>query len=736
MDGKKDAFMKRLLSAFRVEADEHIKNMTAGIIELEKNLPPQVKAEIVETVFREAHSLKGAARAVNRTDMESISGSLESVFSGLKQGGVILASPVFDTLHRAIDMLASTALSPPEEGAQQGGVADMEQALAKIARGESGEEKEPRGVHPTPRDSASPPVPEVSLPQTEPPAVEPVQPVPTRKQPSSDTVRIPLEKMEALLRQSEEMLSLKLMADRHMEDILDLSQFFELWHSEIPHDCRKALESKLAALGRAAERDRHATGLLVDNLLDDVKSILMLPLSTLFETFPKLLRDLSRDQDKDVELAISGAEIEIDRRIMEEMRIVFIHLLRNTIDHGIEKPGERIRNNKPPRGIIRIDVARSEGNRVDIHLSDDGRGIDLAALKETSVRLGIVSPEVSGKMADGELLSLAFRSGVSTSPIITDISGRGLGLAIVREKVEKLGGTVSIETRRHEGASIRMTLPLTLATFRGVLVTAAEHTFVIPTANMERTVRVRREEIGTVENRDTLSVEGVAVPLVKLAEILELPGKSEEPAVITVLVLESQGKRTGFSVDEILNEQEVLIKNLALPLSRVRNIAAATILGSGRAVPVLNVSDLMKSAANAAVHPAKPRATAARAEAAKKSILVVEDSITSRTLLKNILETSGYRVVTAVDGIDALTRLKTEQFDAVVSDVDMPRMNGFNLTEKIRADQKLAELPVVLVTALGSREDRERGIDVGANGYIVKSGFDQGNLLETMRRLV
>ena len=566
------------------------------------------------------------------------------------------------------------------------------------------------------------------------------------------------------------------MADRHLEDQLDLAHLFGLWDKqwakiypiicefrrlqeksdkqggkrrqddirfarllefgELTHDNMKILESRLAELRRRSDHDRYATGLMVDNLLGDVKQILMLPFSTLFEAFPKLLRDLSRDQGKDVELSIRGGEIEIDRRILEEMRIVFIHLLRNTIDHGIEKPEVRKKNGKPPRGMIQIVVSRSEGNRVEILLSDDGGGIDLEGLKEASLKRGIVSPEEARKLTEQDVLSLVFQSGVSTSPIITDISGRGLGLTIVREKIEKLGGRVSIETHRHKGTTIRMTLPLTVATFRGVLVTAAERPFIIPTTDVERTVRIKREEIRTVENRDTLSLEGIAIPLVKLSDVLELSERNDESPVITVLILESQGKRIGFRVDEILTEQEILIKSMSRPLSRVRNIAAATILGSGKVVPVLNVSDLVKSAATSAVRPVKPAAPQAGGEAAKKTILVVEDSITSRMLLKNILETSGYLVKTAVDGIDAISQLKTEKFDAVVSDVDMPRMNGFNLTEKIRGDKKLAELPVVLVTALGSREDRERGIDVGANAYIVKSSFDQSNLLETLRRLI
>jgi two-component system chemotaxis sensor kinase CheA len=267
-------------------------------------------------------------------------------------------------------------------------------------------------------------------------------------------------------------------------------------------------------------------------------------------------------------------------------------------------------------------------------------------------------------------------------------------------------------------------------------VTIANRDFIIPTANVEKVVRVKRDEIKTVENRDTLSLNGVAIPLLRLADALELTEKNGDLPLMIVLVLESQGKRIGFVVNEVLNEQEVLIKSLSQPLTRVRNIAGATILGSGKVVPVLNVPDLMKSAVKAAVYGPKPGRSEAKGEVIRKSVLVVEDSITSRMLLKNILETSGYFVVTAVDGIDAMTQLKTEKFDIVISDVDMPRMNGFNLTEKIRGDKKLAELPIVLVTALESREDKERGIDVGANAYIVKSSFDQSNLLEVIRRLI
>ena len=283
-----------------------------------------------------------------------------------------------------------------------------------------------------------------------------------------------------------------------------------------------------------------------------------------------------------------------------------------------------------------------------------------------------------------------------------------------------------------------MLLPLTLATFRGVLVRCADKRFVIPTVGLERTVRVKKDEIKTVENRETLALDGRTVPFVPLRSVLELPpgGKQNEPLeYIHAAVLGTREHRIAFGVDEVLSEQEVLVKDLGRQLQRVRNVSGATVLGTGKVVPILNVSDLLKSAVKIS-STARPIVRPEESPAERKSLLVVEDSITSRTLLKNILEASGYDVQTAVDGMEALTTLKTGTFNLVISDVDMPRMNGFDLTAKIRSDKKLAEMPVILVTALESREDRERGVDVGANAYIVKSSFDKSNLLEAIKRLI
>lgn len=723
MARKDQDFLKKLLATFRVEAAEHLEAMTSGLLALEKASDAEKESEIIETVFREAHSLKGAARAVNQNEIEAVCQSLEGIFSTWKRSGVVRSPELFDLIHQASDsarkllLSVETGPSPSEKGQ----IGQILRRLENASKG-TGDRGSPQ-LRPT-------------IPDSHPlgPALE-------------ETVRISTAKLDSLLLQAEELLSAKLAASQRasqLHEILGLlvdlkkewgknSEFLERGDNRIA-----SVESKLTNLSRLLDQDHRTLGRMVDDLLGDMKKVLMLPFSVVSELFPRLVRDLSRDQGKEVELAIQGAQIEIDRRILEELKDPLIHLVRNCIDHGIEKPEERTRKKKPPQGTIAIGVSQKNGGKVELLVSDDGAGIDTLKVKDAAIRLGLLSPDQAGKLNDQELLSFIFKSGVSTSPIITDVSGRGLGLAIVREKVEKLGGAVSVETRPDTGTAFRLTLPLTLATFRGALVKAAERLFIIPTTYVERAVRVKKEEIQTTENRETIQLNGRVVSLVRLADVLELARKKPDDVQdqARAVILTSGGAQIAMLVDEILSEQEVLVKPLGKQLSRVRDISGATVLSTGEVVPIINVLDLMQSAVRV-TGPTVERAVApAKEEGRQKSVLVVEDSITARSLLKNILEAAGYEVRTAVDGVDALMQLRTDAFDIVVSDVDMPRMNGFDLTARIRGDKKLAELPVVLVTALESREDRERGIDAGANAYIVKSSFDQSNLLEVIGRLI
>jgi two-component system chemotaxis sensor kinase CheA len=771
MKNKNDELLKKLRATFRVEADTHLQTMATGLLALEKTSVAEQPA-LVETIFRAAHSLKGAARAVNLTHVEAVCRSLENIFSATKDKRLIISSELIDLLLQATNALEGLlAMDDSEAAARKPLVAPLIRQLDDAL-------KRPLPEFSTP---VSPPQAGLSSPDntpTERRARRAASSAPSR---ASTTVRVSAEKLDIVMRQVEELLLPCMAISHRAQELGHAISTLAIWKKqrlqiqpvlrvvdreltsgstdanrslathELPKLLKyldaeqvqmKMLEEQLARLQQAAEQDQRVLASMTDSLRQDVKEMQLSPFASLLGILPQFSRELAREQGKNLETVIQGSELEIDRHILEEMKDPLIHLVRNCIDHGIEQPSVRVARRKPPHGTITLACSQKDSSTVEVLVADDGAGFDLPMVKAAACKLGVVSTDEAEQLGELDAAALAFQSGVTTSPIVTDISGRGLGLAIVREKVEHLGGSIAVKSKPGEGTAFHISLPRTLANFRGVLVHAGEQLFVIPSTSVERVVRIPYKDIRTVENRATILVDEQPVSLVWLSDVLELPRrtapvKSMDSA--TVVVLGSRLLRVAFLVEDIAGEQEVLVKALVRPLIRVRNIAGASVLGPGRIAPVLNTADLLKSAVK---RPASaPEFTLdlspRKDERAKKqSILVVEDSITSRVLLKNILESAGYRVSTAVDGVDGYTTLKTGSFDLVVSDVEMPRMDGFGLTAQIRAEKQFSGLPVVLVTALESREHRERGIDVGANAYIVKGSFDQSNLLEVIQRLI
>ncbi len=792
-------FLKRLRAAFRQEAEEHIETMASGLLDLENGSGDP--GHLLEGVYRAAHSLKGAARAVGLADVETLCQALEAVFRAWRQEKTTPSQGLYDALHGGLNGVQRLVGEDDLPGAAE--VRGLIEALETVAAG-----REPPTAAPAPPPPAAetvkpppPPAAETVKPPP-PPAAETVKPPPspapetvkpspppspasppksaapgTEGPPEREpepapapaerqaTVRVAADRLDDLLLQVEGTLAPKLNAEHLQQDLKRLRAEFtacrRVYESAVREavlglvgrdtahaaalregldrheEQLRALDRHLETLNRSALGHAKTLGRMVETLLQDTKRVAMQPFSALLTPFPRMVREIARKEGKEVRLQISGDSVEVDKRILDDLKDPMTHLLRNCIDHGIEKPERRVAAGKEAQGTVHVSVFQVDSGKVQIDVIDDGGGIRTAAVAKAAVSRGLLSQDQAETLAPEAAAALIFHSGLSSAAIVTDLSGHGLGLAIVRQKVEELGGEIHVRSIEGEGTTFSILLPMTLATFRGIVVEVENRPFVVPAFFVVRVARVAQEQVGTVEGQETVRIDRRVVPLVRLEDALELP-RNSLPGVrqlfLQVVVVRAGEEQVAFAVDRVVREQEVLVKGLGPQLVRVRNISGATVLGSGEVVPILNVSDLVVTARNRSL--GRRKGPGKTEEKKKRRVLVAEDSITSRMLIKNIIESAGYDVTTAVDGAEALSFLKTQSFDLLVSDVEMPRMSGLELTEKVRADARMEHLPVILVTALESREDRERGVDAGANAYIVKSSFDQGNLLETIRRFL
>ncbi len=594
-----------------------------------------------------------------------------------------------------------------------------------------------------------------------------------------ETIRVETRNLDALMTQTGELTVTQLRIARRLTEIEEIVSLWEEWsrdslvnhiffsqQNEFDYNNGMLLkfqnlhhrhEERLEQLGNLVNRLRSSVyedtarlDIIADELEQGIRTLRLLPLSTIFNLFPRMVRDLAKSQGKQVDLLIEGGETRADKRILEEMKDPLMHMIRNAIDHGIETPTERLQLGKPPLAVIRLRGYQS-ASQVVIELIDDGRGLDLEQIKQTASKRGIVRPEELATMTDRQIYSLIFESGFSTRALVTEVSGRGVGLDVVRNNVERLKGTLQVESILGQGCTFCIHLGTTLSTAHVLIVATNGISYALPVEFVQTTRLVASTEIFAIEGRDTIIWNGQPVSVAKLADLLELnnsqiKAKNQdaninlEIAANPCIILKVGEEKLGLFVDALIDEQDVILKPASHLLKRVRNVSGATILGTGEVCMVLNPSDLLKSVRKQNV---SHQVTTSIAEklppnlgSRKQVILLVEDSIATRTQEKRILEGAGYEVVTAVDGLDGYNKLKTRAFDAVVSDVQMPNLDGLSLAAKIRQHQEYRELPIILVTSLAADEDKKRGADAGANAYITKGAFNQEVLLETLKRLI
>lgn len=734
---EKDDLAPKLLAAFQIEHKEHLEEIRTILAGLAAG--GAVSAAHVDDAFRRAHSLKGAARIAGLRPAEMVAHGLETLFAAVRDGKLLLDARIAPTIAEALDAIEDAAAAmldrstPPEPKA----------ALAAIERALTGHaESSPRATTPVRRET---------------PAQAPMSA-------AAESVRVSADNLDRMLRsagqlltegQRQNLLSRELgglgrqidelaqawqfvrggsaKALRRLADVPDFATVARYLHQA---ELRMgALVKKARSLRRLQQRSAWDLQHQVGQLHQDARRVRMVSAESVLQGFRKMMRDLARDEGKRIDFQVAGFEIHADRLVLQALKDPLMHALCNAAIHGIELPDERVGKGKSEVGrvTLRLEVA---GNRLRVEIDDDGRGIDPGRVAEAGVQRGLLSAAEAAALSPAEQARLIFRAGLSTAHDVTDVSGRGMGLSVVHEAVARLQGEVELEPKDEPGTRIAIALPLSVSTQRLLLIECRGQTFGVPVHAIERLLRVKATEIEQVEGRPMVLLGGRPIPIRSLGDLLGLGGEdpAESPFAL-LMVLRSGAGRVAVSVDAFLAERDSLLKGLDAAAARFKKLAGGILLEDGSIALVLNPAELLRAPASADKAPAaRPAPVAVKKQA--RTVLVVDDSLTTRTLEKSILEAHGYIVRIATDGVEALDRLREEMVDLVITDVQMPRMDGFELLDEIKKDPRLARLPVIVVTSMGKREDQERGLALGADAYIVKRKFDHEELLETIRQIL
>ncbi|NJP04546.1 MAG: hybrid sensor histidine kinase/response regulator [Chloroflexaceae bacterium] len=844
-----EEIMAQVLAAFQEEQAEHCQAIGDLLLEMERDPNHDQRSNLLEQLFREAHSLKGGARAAGIDPVEHVAHRMEDVFSAVRQGRLALTPEVCDPIYASISAISTmmqqiAAGQTPAIGTYQHLLDDMSALLQPQQTEETAPKPEHEAVpepseqrsellvdpdrleQAAPSDSAVEATPDRGAtpddqlltidppPQVETAAERSTPPASTEEVPwetASNTVRLATTVLDDLLNETGELITCAVRSEQRASQASTLVEFASRWRrlwrqinpvlaklqQQIPtlnptihhlngrdlstnptqqraeqnrgydtmifiaqatsliqilhqaNDLFTELDQGLGQHARAMVEDHMRLATVTDRLHDKIRRTRMLPVSTLFNPMRLQMREMARAAIKQVVLEIDDGGAEADRQVLERLREVLLHLLRNAVDHGIEATGVRHAMQKSPVGLIRLQAAVS-GDYLTIAVSDDGAGLDLEVIRQQALHTGLVSETELARMSETELIDLIFLSGFSTRKTVTNLSGRGVGLDIVRSQVERMHGQVQVESKKGQGCCFTISVPLLLTSSHGLLLKVGKATYMIPIESVQRIVPVISGDVQTIEGRPALVVEGRPIVLMHLSSLLSVDDKvsqyqtGEQNTALKqngqswALLLGSGERQVACMVDAVLGEQELVVHRLPPPLQRLRFIAGATILADGSVIPILDLVDLLRAVMGQRhmVH----LVTEPEAVQRRHRVLVADDSITTRTLEKNILEAAGYHVQLATDGLEAFEMLHrgTEEgtYELLLSDIDMPRLNGFELTQQVRSDPQLKHLPVVLVTSLDTPADRQRGIASGADAYIVKRGFDQQTLLETIAHLI
>lgn len=680
----------KYLDIFLKEAQEHLESLQTNLLVLEKE---PANKPLIHELLRNAHTLKGSARMLGFEDISVIGHRMEDFLKEMEDGERPVDSAGVDLLLQGTDAIRRMTAAMAKGDACP---IDLERFIAAFDQGISTADL---------------------LLETEVAETEVL----------GDTIRTSVKTLDSVVNLLGELIINK----KRFEDKSEaLKALGKAAGGSVP-------AARLMEFQQALEEDVLYLGYIIQELHAEAMALRMLPLRTITDGFVRMVRDLSKAQGKEIDLEIRGEHIEIDRLLLESLKPMFLHMLTNAVDHGIERPDERVARGKPAKGTIRL-TARHEGNNVVIEIRDDGAGMDPARIKAKALSRGIIDKEEAEMLKDEEALYLTLRQGFSTSEIVTDISGRGVGMDVVKMNIEKVKGNLILKSEFGSFTEVQLTLPLTLAVIEALMISCAGEQYAIPLSYVQETVKIRSSDIATVAGKEVLSVRDMTVPLFSLAQIL---GFEEGNAAISggklaAVILKQRDQIIACTIDKSHGTAEIVVKSLGKQLKKVRHTFGATIMGDGNPALILDVPDIFATAEGVASPGLRKSLQQSQIISARGSILVVDDSITTRTMEKSILVAHGYEVTIAVSAEDALDKIGDGNFDLVISDVEMPGLNGFELTARLRSLDEYRNTPVIIVSSLSKDEHKRKAIEAGAQAYIVKGLFEQGTLLDTVESLI
>ncbi len=777
-----------MMELFRAEVEGQAAVLSAGLLALDGGDHSPAN---LEAMMRAAHSIKGAAKIVGIEAGVRIAHALEDCFVAAQNGEMQILPAHVDVLLRGVDLLSRS--SEVAEAEAEAWLAAHEEEIATLVAEISGlaqssppvESAAPieveASVPPAETEAAAehvPPPPILSEePKPSPPAVAaasaPAPPPSPATTPTPTPEASPVEQVERVVKVTADSLSqLMGLAGESLVEAKRFRPFLdsllalkknqtELWenlqaiedrwsvsHADVSARerevlsqakqqagrCRQTLSDKLEELEDFGRRIED----LSDRLHHEVLASRVRPLADGVAGFPRMVRDIARQLGKKVRYELRGEKTGVDRDILDKLEAPINHLIRNSLDHGLEFPDDRVAAGKPAMGTIRLE-GRHRAGRLQITVWDDGKGIDTEGVRRKIVAKGLTSEALAAQLGEAEILEFLFLPGFSTKEEVTDLSGRGVGLDVVQSMVRDVGGTVRVTTQLGRETCFILHLPITLSVIRALLVRISGEPYAFPLTRIDRILVLPRTGLQSLEGRQHFLLDGHPVGLVSAAQILELPPNDTEPSEVSVVVVSDRGQRFGMVVDEFLGERDLQVRPLDPRLGKVADISSASVLEDGWPVLIIDVEDLVRSIDNLLAGRRLRRLDAVaptQKQRVVKRILVVDDSITVRELERQLLESRGYLVDTAVDGMDGWNAVKAGRYELVVSDVDMPRMDGIEFVRRIKQDPLLRSLPVVIISYKDREEDRMRGLDAGANAYLTKSSFHDQTFLNTVVDLI